>query len=145
MDSAGKCRAKKLRLEETDTHRSHAGEESQESPPALSTHFDKTIIEGDTVEWEALRDRPDVLVERELARLLATFQVRNPQGLVHARHSAHAEPLAAQKVIQLLTDEGQLRTGMKLALVTDHVVIPLAQKKLNGYGVGGWAVERAYP
>ncbi|EPY23022.1 hypothetical protein STCU_06474 [Strigomonas culicis] len=95
---------------------------------------------------EVNADQPGELVRRDLTNLPPAFRVRNVEGRVNARHSAHAEPRAAQKVIQLLRDDGQLRPGMRLALVTDHYAIPLAQKKLNGYGgIGkGYALNKLF-
>lgn len=61
-----------------------------------------------------------------------------------ARHSAHAEPRAAQRILNHLLPTFQ--DGDKIALVTDHFPIMYAQRKLNGYGgVGrGFALNALY-
>ncbi|KPA83995.1 TATE DNA transposon [Leptomonas pyrrhocoris] len=50
-----------------------------------------------------------------------------------AKHSAHAEPRAAELMLRQLVEEG-LPDGAKIALVTDHFPIVHAQKQLNGFG-----------
>lgn len=51
-----------------------------------------------------------------------------------ARYSAHAEPRAAQLMLQHLVHHHDLRDGARVALVTDHRAIVIAQKHLNGFG-----------
>ncbi|KAK7199014.1 hypothetical protein NESM_000869300 [Novymonas esmeraldas] len=50
-----------------------------------------------------------------------------------AKHSAHAEPRAAELMLRQLVSEG-LPNGTRIALATDHFPIVHAQKQLNGYG-----------
>lgn len=62
-----------------------------------------------------------------------------------AKFSAHAEPRAIQKLLTALTSEG-IKSGSKIAIVTDHQAIEKAQRKLNGYGgIGrGYALNKLY-
>jgi len=50
------------------------------------------------------------------------------------KYSAHAEPRAVLECLKLLDETGRLPNGSRVALVTDHVAIVLAQRKSNGYG-----------
>jgi len=58
----------------------------------------------------------------------------SPSGFFTAKHSAHAEPRAAQLILQQLVREDKLKDGDRVALVTDHEAIVHAQKHLNGFG-----------
>jgi len=58
----------------------------------------------------------------------------SPSGFFTAKHSAHAEPRAAQLIFQQLVREDKLKDGDRVALVTDHEAIVHAQKHLNGFG-----------
>ncbi|KPA77631.1 TATE DNA transposon [Leptomonas pyrrhocoris] len=62
-----------------------------------------------------------------------------------ARHSAHAEPRAAELLLRRLVMEG-LADGARVALVTDHFPIVHAQKRLNGFGgIGrGYSLNTLY-
>lgn len=69
-----------------------------------------------------------------------------PQTLFfNARRSAHAEPRACQLLIKQLLREG-IPDQCRLAVVTDHYPIVLAQRRLNGYGgIGrGFALNKLY-
>jgi len=67
------------------------------------------------------------------------------QHLFRARHSAHAEPRAAQLALRQLIMDG-LPDGTKVALVTDHFAIVHAQRRSNGFGgIGrGYALNRLF-
>lgn len=62
------------------------------------------------------------------------------------RFSADAEPRAAMHILRELMHTGELRDGMRVALVTDHVAIPQAQRRRNGFsGIGrGYSLNRLY-
>lgn len=61
-------------------------------------------------------------------------QSRWRQRLFQQRHSAQAEPRAALECLLYLNDTGRIHDGARIALVTDHAAIVLAQRKSNGYG-----------
>lgn len=66
-------------------------------------------------------------------------------GFFNPHHSAHAEPRGAQLALRALLREG-VADGARIALITDHEPIVIAQRKLNGYGgIGrGYALNRLY-
>lgn len=70
---------------------------------------------------------------------------QSPHQQFNARRSAHAEPRGAQVLLRELVKHG-LPNGSRVALVTDHFPIVLAQRGLNGYGgIGrGYALNRLF-
>jgi len=68
------------------------------------------------------------------------------QNPFRAKHSAHAEPYAAELMLRQLDAEGRLTPGTRVAMVTDHNAIVVAQRRLNGYGgIGkGYSLNRLF-
>lgn len=71
---------------------------------------------------------------------------RDEADSFHAKHSAHAEPRAAQLLLRQLMDVHKMPDGSRIALVTDHRAIVVAQKHLNGFGgIGrGFTLNKLY-
>lgn len=67
------------------------------------------------------------------------------EGFFDAHHSAHAEPRAASLIIRQLIQLG-IPDGSRIALVTDHIAIVHAQRRVNGFGgIGrGYALNRLF-
>jgi len=66
---------------------------------------------------------------QEVLRARSTV-MQNP---FRAKHSAHAEPYAAELMLRQLDAEGRLTPRTRVAMVTDHNAIVVAQRRLNGY------------
>ena len=80
-----------------------------------------------------------------LRRPDASSNPENGTKFFNPHHSAHAEPRGAQLALWALLREG-VADGARIALITDHEPIVIAQRKLNGYGgiVRGYALNRLY-
>jgi len=102
--------------------------------------------------WGALvqdmnTSRVDAFQQRWIHDIVGTrpTQTGHQALTFNARRSAHAEPRACQLLIKQLVREG-IPDQCRLAVVTDHYPIVLAQRRLNGYGgIGrGFALNKLY-
>lgn len=98
---------------------------------------------------EAGETEPPTAATRRVMEELRRYQRRHlvrADGHVHddpddaeayrfqARFSAHAEPRGALLLLRRLVEHHGVRDGARIALVTDHRAIVIAQKHLNGFG-----------
>lgn len=71
---------------------------------------------------------------------------RGVKAKFNARHSAHAEPDAAREVLRWILEREDSESVKRIALVTDHYPIVIAQRQENGFrGVGrGYYLNRLF-
>lgn len=86
------------------------------------------VEDGHTMAYQQKWERDLVFDSRPLSPDMV-----KTAGFFNAHHSAHAEPLAAQLALKQLLRNG-IADGSRIALITDHIAIAHAQRRLNGFG-----------